>query len=172
MAEERPRLAIVVAVAENGVIGDDNRLIWRLKSDMKHFRALTMGRPMIMGRKTFESIGKPLPGRETIVMTRDPAFAAPGVRVARDFASALAEGARCAAAMGSDRVIIAGGAEIYRLALPVADEIHVTEVVASPAGDAHFPAVDPAAFRETAREHHPAGPDDDHAFSFVTYLRR
>lgn len=164
-------VVIVVAAAENGVIGNENRLIWRLKTDLRHFRTLTLGRPLVMGRKTFDSIGMPLPGRETIVLTRDPSFRAPGVAVAHDLHGAIALGREIADRLGADSVVIAGGDQIYRLALPVTDRIHLTRVHASPPGDAFFPRVDPALFREVRREDHPAGPDDEHAFSVVDYVR-
>lgn len=164
-------VVIVVAAAENGVIGHENRLLWRLKTDLRHFRTLTLGRPLVMGRKTFDSIGKPLPGRETIVLTRDASFRAQGVAVARDLHGAIALGREIADRLGTDSVVIAGGDQIYRLALPVTDRIHLTRVHASPPGDAFFPQVDPAQFREVRREDHPAGPDDEHAFSVVDYVR-
>ncbi|MCP8937204.1 dihydrofolate reductase [Alsobacter sp. SYSU M60028] len=165
-------VALVVAVAENGVIGRDNGLIWRLKTDLRHFRALTLGRPVVMGRKTFDSIGKPLPGRETIVLTRDAGFAAPGVTVARSLDEALALGQKIGERLGADSVTVAGGAQVYAQAMPFADRLNVTLVHASPEGDALFPKVDPAVFSVVRREDHPAGPDDEHAFSFVDYERR
>jgi dihydrofolate reductase len=165
-------IVIVVAAADNGVIGRDNGLVWRLKTDLRRFRGLTLGRPLVMGRKTFESIGKPLPGRETIVLTRDTSFRPAGVAVAHDLAEALALGQEVAARLGSDSVVIGGGDQVYRQALPVTDRIHLTEVHVSPEGDALFPPVDRAVFGETAREDHAAGPDDEHAFSFVDLVRR
>jgi dihydrofolate reductase len=165
-------LIIVAAVADNGVIGRDNKLIWRLKTDLRRYRDLTLGKPMIMGRKTYESIGRPLPGRETIVLTRDPQFSAEGVHVARDWDEAVAMGDGLAERMGAEGVVVAGGAEIYRLALPRAAKIHLTEVHALPEGDALFPAFDRAAFREVARRSHPAGPDDEHPFTFIDLERR
>jgi dihydrofolate reductase len=165
-------LLIVVAVAENGVIGRDNRLLWRLRSDLRRFRELTWGKPMIMGRKTFQSIGKPLPGRETIVLTRDPSFGAEGVSVARSWEEAVRKGRERAAAMSADAVAIAGGAEIYELALPEVSRIYLTEVRASPEGDAVFPPIDRSAFREVRRVERSAGPDDEHAFAFVDLERR
>ena len=108
-------VVIVVAAAENGVIGRDNQLIWRLKTDLRHFRELTLGRPLIMGRKTFQSIGKPLPGRETIVLTRDPAFRHEGVAVAHTMDAALARGQDIGLRMGADSVVVAGGAQVYAL---------------------------------------------------------
>jgi dihydrofolate reductase len=164
-------LAIVVAVAENGVIGSGNAMPWRLRTDLKRFRSLTMGRPILMGRKTFVSIGKPLPGRRTIVLTRDETFEADGVEVAHTLEDALALGDSIAAEMGSDALMCVGGAEIYALLLPGAQRLHVTEVKARPEGDAFFPPIDPATFREISRAPHPAGPEDDHAFEFVDYVR-
>jgi dihydrofolate reductase len=165
-------LTIVAALAENGVIGRDNALIWRLRSDMRRFRALTMGRPMIMGRKTYQSIGKPLPGRETVVLTRDPAFAAEGVHVAHDLDGAIAMAQLLADRMGADAVPICGGAEIYALALPLAERLHLTLVHAAPEGDAVFPVYEAEAFAETLRESHPAGPEDEHPFTFLDLERR
>ena len=165
-------LVIVVAVAENGVIGHDNRLLWHIRSDLRRFRDLTWGKPMIMGRRTFESIGKPLPGRETVVLTRDPAFAAEGVHVARSWEEAVATAERLAGAMGAEAVAVVGGAEIYALALPLADRIHLTEVHAAPEGETRFPPFDRAAFRERGRKRHPAGPNDEHPFTTVDLERR
>lgn len=165
-------LIIVVAVADNGVIGNHNKLVWRLKTDLRRYRELTLGKPMIMGRKTYESIGRPLPGRETIVLTRDPGFSAEGVHVARDWDEAVAMGEELAERMGADAITVAGGAEIYQLALPQAARIHLTEVHAVPPGDTVFPAFDRAAFREVARRDHPAGPDDEHPFTFIDLERR
>ncbi|AMJ60604.1 dihydrofolate reductase [Bosea sp. PAMC 26642] len=165
-------LVIVAAVADNGIIGDDNRLIWRLKTDMRRFRSLTLGRPVLMGRKTYLSIGKPLPGRETIVLTRDQSFAAEGVHVAHGLDEAIAAGQRLGAAMGADTVVVAGGTDLYRQALPRADRLELTFVHATPDGDAVFPDWDKGAFEEMSRETHPRGPDDEHPFSFATFRRR
>ena len=165
-------LILVVAVAENGVIGRDNHLLWRLRTDLKRFRDLTMGKPMIMGRKTFQSIGKPLPGRETIVLTRDPGFATQGAHVARSWEEALAQGLSLADRMGANAVAIAGGAEIYALALPHVQTIYLTQVHAAPEGDAVFPAFDRSLFRETYRADHPKGADNEHPFTFIDLERR
>ena len=165
-------LVLVVALADNGVIGRDNRLLWRLKTDLRRFRDLTWGKPMIMGRKTFESIGKPLPGRETVVLTRNPGFQADGVHVARSWDEAVAPGRSLAERMKADSVAVVGGAEIYALALPEVVRMHLTEVHAAPEGDAVFPDFDRSAFREVARRDHPAGPDDEHAFTFLDLERR
>lgn len=165
-------VVLIAAIADNGVIGDGNRLIWRLKTDLRRFRNLTLGRPVLMGRKTFLSIGKPLPGRETIVLTRDPAFKAEGVHVAHSLEEGLAEGQRLGAAMAADSVVVAGGAEIYAQALPIADRLELTLVHAEPEGDAVFPEWGRAAFDLAGRESHPASADDEHAFTFATYRRR
>jgi dihydrofolate reductase len=165
-------LVLVAAIADNGVIGDDNRLIWRLKTDMKRFRRMTTGCPILMGRKTWLSIGKPLPGRETLVLTRDPDFAAEGVHVAHSLDAAIALARRLGSAMGAHSIIIGGGTEIYAQALPLADRLELTFVHAAPDGDASFPPWPKADFVETAREEHPRGPDDEHPFSFATFRRR
>ncbi|NBJ11947.1 dihydrofolate reductase [Microvirga arsenatis] len=165
-------LILVVAMAENGVIGRDNRLLWRLKTDLGRFRRLTMGKPMIMGRKTFQSIGKPLPGRETVVLTRDKGFAAEGVHVAHAWEEAMARGQELASRMGADAIAVAGGAEIYAMALPHVRNLYLTEVQAAPKGDAVFPAFDRSQFREVRRESHPKGPDDEHPFTFIDLERR
>ncbi|MBF9233555.1 dihydrofolate reductase [Microvirga alba] len=165
-------LILVVAVADNGVIGRDNQLLWRLKTDLRRFRELTWGKPMIMGRKTFESIGRPLPGRETIVLTRDPAFSAEGVNVARTWDEAVAQGAALAAKMGADAIVVAGGSEIYALGLPHVQKIYLTEVHAAPEGDAVFPAYDRSRFREVGRTDHAKGADNEHAFTFIDLERR
>ena len=165
-------LTVVAAVADNGVIGRDNRLIWRLRSDLKRFRALTWGKPLLMGRKTFESIGRPLPGRETVVLTRDPAFAPPGVQVSHEWEGARARAAELGTGMGVAEIMVVGGAEIYALAMPEVLRLHLTLVRAEPAGDVLFPAFDRSAFRELGREDHPAGADDEHAFTFLDLERR
>ena len=165
-------LLLVAAVARNGVIGADNRLLWRLPSDMKRFKALTMGMPLVMGRKTFESIGRPLPGRETIVVTRDPAFAAEGVHVAHDLSAALALAQDRATATGAGAVVIAGGGEIYARSIALADRLAITEVALAPDGDARFPPIDPAHWREVRRDPGVRGPKDEADFCFVDYQRR
>jgi dihydrofolate reductase len=169
--QTRP-LALVAAVADNGVIGRGNKLIWRLKSDLRRFRDLTWGKPMLMGRKTYQSIGRPLPGRETLVLTRDSAFAAKGVHVAHGWDEAVAEAAGLANDMGASEIAVVGGAEIYALALPHARRLYLTQVHAAPEGDAFFPPFDRSAFRELRRKDFPAGPDDEHPFTFVDLERR
>ena len=165
-------IVILVAVADNGVIGRDNALIWRLRSDLQRFKALTLGRPMVMGRKTYQSIGKPLPGRETIVVTRDAAFQPDGVLIASDLTSALALAQQRAALSGADSVPVVGGGEIYRQALPLADMIRLTRVHACPEGDVTFPDPDLTQFEEIAREAHKAGEFDQYPFTFIDYCRK
>lgn len=164
-------IAIVVAVAENGVIGRDGGLPWRLGTDLARFKALTWGRPMIMGRRCWESIGRPLPGRETVVLTRRPGYAPPGVTVAGDWTAAKAVASELAERMGSAGIAVVGGAEIYRLALPEAAQLHLTRVHAAPMGDVLFPSFAVAEWRETGRERHPAGPRDEHPFTFIDLVR-
>jgi dihydrofolate reductase len=164
-------LALVVAMAENRVIGRDNGLIWRIKSDLKYFKANTIGRPVIMGRKTFVSIGRPLPGRENIVLTRDAGFAVPGVHAVHTMEAALDLANRLAPALGASEIAVAGGADIYAQLLPQASRIVLTLVHATPEGDAFFPAFEHMGFKEIFREAHQAGPDDQYSFTYVTYER-
>lgn len=167
-----PELVLIAAQAKNRVIGDDNRLIWRLKSDLKHFRALTMGHPVILGRKTFDSIGKPLPGRAMIVLTRDRGWQWEGVRVAHAPEEALAMGAEESERLGAKAVFVAGGGEIYRLFLPRANRLDITDVALEPAGDATFPAIDPAIWSVAKEQSFTKSGDDEADFRFRTYLRR
>jgi dihydrofolate reductase len=162
---------LVAAVAENGVIGRDNALPWRLKSDMRRFRARTWGKPVVMGRKTFQSMGKPLAGRTNIVVSRDRGFSAPGVVVAPDLRAALESARGDALRRGADEIVVIGGAEIYAQTLPVADRLDLTLVKTRPDGNSCFPAIDPQAWRETERSEHKAGPEDAADFAFVAYER-
>jgi dihydrofolate reductase len=164
-------IIIVAAVAENGVIGRDNALPWRLKSDMAHFRELTMGKPVVLGRKTFASIGKPLPGRTTIVISHNDNFSAPGIVVAPSCEAALATARGDALRRNAGAIIVAGGADIYAQALPLATRLVITQVHKRVDGDARFPAIDSKLWRESARSEHNLGPQDDAAFAFVTYER-
>jgi dihydrofolate reductase len=164
-------LLIVAAVARNGVVGADNRLLWRLSSDLKHFKALTLGKPLVMGRKTFQSIGRLLPGRETIVVTRDPGFGAEGVLVAHGLDAALALAEARAEARAADAIVIAGGAELYAQTIGRADRLVITEVALAPEGDAVFPRIDPSLWREVGREPGVRGPNDEADFAFVEYER-
>ena len=165
-------IVFVVAIAENGVIGAGGAMPWRLKSDMAHFKALTIGRPVVMGRKTFASIGRPLPGRTNIVVTRDAAFRAAGVVVTHSFTDAKAVATGDALRRFATEIAVIGGAEIYAQWMDGADRLEVTEVHARPDGDTHFPAIDETAWEEVARVRNPAGPHDSADFSYVTYRRR
>ena len=168
-----PEITLVVARAKNGVIGRDNAMPWHLPADLKRFKAITVGKPVVMGRKTFESIGKPLPGRHNIVLTRQAGWTAEGVTVVPNLAEAVAAAGLDPRSRGD--VMIIGGAEIYALALPVATRIELTEVDAQPDGDTILPAFDPARWREVAREVHPpeVGPDGPRpGFAFVSLERR
>ena len=166
------RIALVVAVAENGVIGRDGQLPWRLPSDLKRFRKLTLGKPMVMGRKTYDSIGRPLDGRDTIVVTRQADFQRAGVHSAASIEDALALGQQLAAGRGVDEVMVIGGEEIFRLVLGQADRIYLTLVHATPAGDTRFDTPDPQTWRETAREPMPQGPHDQFPAEFIVLDRQ
>jgi dihydrofolate reductase len=166
-----PDIVLLAAVAENGVIGRGNTLPWRLKSDMAHFRSLTMGKPVVMGRKTYLSIGKPLAGRTTIVVSRDPAFAAPGIVVAPNLDSALTAARGDALRRNTGSIVVAGGADIYAQTLPLAAQLLITEVHKAVVGDARFPVIDRNIWRESARSEQKAAADDEIAFAFVTYER-
>ena len=162
-------VALVVAVAENNVIGRAGQLPWgRLPADLRHFKALTLGHPVVMGRKTYDSIGKALPGRPNLVVTRQAGWAAPGCEAASSVLGALNR----AAELDADVVCIIGGGEIYREALPAVDVVYLTEVHHSFEGDAYFPALSPTEWREENRERHEADVDHPYAFSFVTLRRR
>jgi dihydrofolate reductase len=166
-----PRIILVVAVAENGVIGRDNRLPWRIRSDLKFFRRVTMNKPVLMGRKTWLSIGKPLPGRTNIVVSRKPDFAAQGILVAPGMKQALQAARGDALRRSADAIAVIGGTEIFAQTMPVADRLILTLVHANPAGDTYFPAIDPAVWREAGRLPQPKGPDDDYGFTIVNYER-
>ncbi|MBV8972206.1 MAG: dihydrofolate reductase [Sphingomonadaceae bacterium] len=162
-------VTLVVARASNGVIGRDGGLPWHLPADLRHFKALTWAKPIVMGRRTFESIGRPLPGRHNIVLTREPGWTAEGVTVVSDLAEAIAAAAGQADARPETMII--GGAAVYAEALPLAGRVYLTEVHAEPEGDTLLPPFDPAIWAETARQDH-AADGDAPAFSFVTLERR
>ncbi len=166
-----PVVGLIAAVARNGAIGSHNALPWRLSSDLKRFKALTLGKPLVMGRKTYQSIGRPLPGRETIVVTREAGFAPEGVAVVHDLDAALRLAESRARVLGVDEVVVAGGGEIYAQTILRARRLHITEVDLAPEADAHFPPIDHAIWREVARERGQRGPRDDADFSFVEYER-
>lgn len=161
-----PFVSLIVAMAQNGVIGRDNTLPWRLPEDLKRFRAFTLGKPILMGRKTFESIGRPLPGRTNFVLTRDRGWSAAGVTVVHSVEAALAQ------AVGNEELVAIGGAEIYRLVLPFARRIYLTHVHADVPGDTFFPEFDAAQWADVECSVHPA--DERHAYpvTFMTLERR
>ena len=173
MSATRSELAIVLlaAVANNGVIGRDNALPWRLSTDLKRFKALTLGKPVVMGRKTYLSIGKPLPERTNIVITRDKNFRAQGVMVANSVDAALDMARAEARRQDAGEIMVIGGTEVFEQTMALADRLEITHVHAQPEGDVYFPAIDPKLWRETARSEQPAGPRDDASVSFVTYER-
>jgi len=171
-ADARPQIVLIVAVAENGVIGADGAMPWRLKSDMQRFKALTLDKPVVMGRKTFASIGRPLPRRTNIVVTRDKAFRAAGVVVTHSFADAMAVATGDALRRFATEIAIIGGVEIYAQWMGRADRLEITEVHARPDGDTRFAAIDPTDWEEVARVRNPAGPGDSADFSYVTFRRR
>jgi dihydrofolate reductase len=165
-----PLVSLIVAAASNGVIGRDDQMPWHLPEDLAHFKRLTLGHPVVMGRKTYASIraalGKPLPGRTNIVVTRQAGFAAPGCIVAASLDAAFAAAREAAA------IFVIGGAEIYRLALERADRVYLTRIDAAFEGDATFPALDPAVWREAERENHSPAGERTFAFAFLRYERR
>jgi len=165
-------LTLVAAIAENGVIGKANTLPWHLTSDLKRFRALTMGKPMIMGRKNFQSIGRPLPGRQTIVVTRDPSFTSDGIHIVHTIEDALVRASDSAAEMQADEIILAGGAELYAALIGHTDKMYITFVDLAPEGDVFFPAIDWSQWVEDNRERPTKNGKDDTTFSFVDYHRR
>ncbi len=165
-------IVLVAAVAENDVIGANGGMPWRLKSDLAHFRALTMGKPIVMGRKTWQSLGRPLPGRTSIVVTRDVHFIAPGALVVPSFEVALDAARKDAEARGTDEIMVIGGSDIFRAAMPLADRLEITHVHAVPEGDVKFPPIDPKIWREVSRRDHPAGPGDSASFTVSAYARR
>jgi len=161
-----PRIELVVAAARNGVIGRGNTLPWHLPEDLKHFKRLTLGRPILMGRRTWDSIGRPLPGRQNLVLTRDPQFQPAGATVVRSLAEATA------AAGAAEALMVIGGADLFELCLPLARVMHLTEIDAHVEGDVWFPRWRREDWRESSRDPHPA--DERHAFpyAFVTLERR
>lgn len=165
-------VALIVAVARNGVIGRNGDLPWRLSSDLKLFRRLTMGKPIIMGRRTWDTLHrKPLDGRDNIVVTRDRSFRPAGATVVHSIKDAIAAGRKAAAAGGAEEIMVIGGAEIYRAALPCAGRLYWTEVDADPEGDTHFPATDRSAWREVRREDIPRGAKDEYEARLVVLDR-
>ena len=165
------QLAVIVAAAENGVIGRNNALPWHISADLQYFKRVTLGKPVIMGRKTFESIGRPLPGRTNIVISRDPGYVAEGVRVVGSLEEARRLASDVALIDGAREAMVIGGAEIYRHALPLADRLYLTRVHAEVEGDTLLPAVDWTQWREVSRERHAAQAPNPFDYSFVVYER-
>ncbi len=161
---QTPILSVIAALARNRVIGVNNRLPWRLPEDLKHFKTLTMGHHIIMGRKTYESIGKPLPGRTTVIVTRDAAYRMEGCLTATSIDAAIA------ACAGDPEIFFVGGAQMYAQVLPRADRLYLTEIQADYAGDAWFPAFDRGEWEEMARDQRVS--PDGLGYDFVSYLRR
>jgi dihydrofolate reductase len=165
-------IVLIVAVAENGVIGAGGAIPWRLKSDQQRLKAITLNKPVVMGRKTFESLRRPLPGRTNIVVTRDPSYRANGAVVTTSFENARAIAHGDALRRFATEIAVIGGAEVYAQWMALADRLEITEVHARPEGDTHFAAIDVTAWEEVARVRNPAGPDDSVDFSYVTFRRR
>ncbi|MGZ5961728.1 MAG: dihydrofolate reductase [Rhizomicrobium sp.] len=166
------QIVLIAAVAENGVIGRAGGMPWRLKSDMRHFRALTFGKPVVMGRKTYLSLSiKPLPGRTNIVVSRDKDSSLPGVIVAPSLETALEAARGDALRRGVESIMVIGGADIYAQAMPLAQRLEITRVHLTADGDAAFPPIDPAVWRQSVCTEHPAGLDDDAPYEVATYIR-
>jgi dihydrofolate reductase len=166
------KIVLIAAVADNGVIGADGAIPWRLKTDLQRFKALTTGKPVVMGRKTFLSLRRPLPGRTNIVMTRDANFRGAGAVVTTSLDHALDVAKGEALRRFVTEIAVIGGAEIYAQWMDRAERLEITEVHASPAGDTRLGPIDKTVWNEVARAENPSGPDDSAAFSFVTYVRR
>jgi dihydrofolate reductase len=165
-------VVLIAAVADNGVIGSRGAIPWRLKTDQQRLKMMTMGKPVVMGRKTFVSLRRPLAGRTNIVVTRDADFRSPGAVVTTSFADARAVALGDALRRFAGEIAVIGGADIYAQWMNIADRLEITEVHARPEGDTHFAAIDAAGWEEVARVRNPAGPDDSADFSYVTYRRR
>ena len=167
------RLALIVAQGLNRVIGNDNKLPWYLPEDLRYFKEVTMGKPIIMGRKTFESIGKPLPGRLNIVITRDSNWSAEGVKVVSGLGDAIEVGEGQALIDGVEEAVIIGGAQIYAQSLSIVDRLYLTQVEAEPEGDAYFPEVDYSQWQELGRQSFPAGDQPNrYPYAFIVYDRK
>ncbi|MEO1066178.1 MAG: dihydrofolate reductase [Pseudomonadota bacterium] len=164
-------IAMIAAVAENGVIGADNAMPWRLSTDLKRFKSLTMGKPIIMGRKTYESVGKALPGRLNIVVSRSPAFAPDDAHVVHSLDQALDVARQGVARSGAEEIMVTGGGQIYRQAMADADRLYITHVSAMPDGDTVFPPIDMSVWHIVQEEKVPAGERDSAATVYRIYER-
>lgn len=165
------KLSVIVAVAENGVVGKNNALPWYLPEDLQYFKRTTLGKPIVMGRKTFESIGRPLPGRTNIVISSNPDYVAEGVTVVSSLPEALAFAGEVALIDGTEELMVIGGATIYAAAIPLADRLYVTEVHARVEGDAYLGEIDWGKWRESSRDYQSAEAPNPYDFSFVVYDR-
>lgn len=165
-------IAMIAAIGKNFVIGSEGQIPWRLPTDFAHFKRTTLGKPLIMGRKTFDSIGKPLPGRANLIVSRQAGYAPEGVVACHSLAEALEKAQAIAANDGASEVMIGGGAQIYREAMPLAHRLYITHVAASPEGDAVFPPIYPAVWEVTHRHDIAAGEKDSADFTVLTYDRR
>jgi len=165
------RMSMIVAMAENRVIGKDNAMPWHISSDLKYFKSTTMGKPVVMGRKTFQSIGKALPGRVNIVITRDTSFTADNVITAHSLEMACDVAANMAMTKGLDEYMVIGGAQIYELAMPQADRLYLTRIKGEVDGDAFFPEIDETQWIEYAAESFKAAEKDSHDYSFIVLDR-
>ena len=159
----KPVISLVAAMAKNRVIGKDNQMPWHLPADLKHFKAVTMGKPIIMGRKTYESIGRPLPGRQNIVISRDPNYQLPGCDTATSFNAALE------LIKQQNEIMVVGGGQLYRETLPLANKLYLTFIDLSVEGDTQFPAYEHLSLRETKRESHQADENNPYNYTFVDY---
>jgi dihydrofolate reductase len=165
------KLSVIVAVAENGVVGRNNALPWHISADLQYFKRTTLGKPIVMGRKTYESIGRPLPGRTNIVISSNPTFKPEGVSVVSSLPDALELAREIALIDGTDELMVIGGATIYEAAVPLADRLYVTEIHAEVAGDAYLSPLDWDNWVESSRERHAAIEPNTYDFSFVVYER-
>lgn len=166
-ARPQPEISLVAAVADNGVIGAEGKMPWHLPADLAHFKQLTLGKPVLMGRLTWESIGRPLPGRRNLVLSRDPAWCADGA----DRVGSLDEALRVTRESGAGELMVIGGAEVYRQALPRATRIYMTRVHAEPWGDTQFPELDPDAWQEVSRRERLSDERNQCDLTFVTLVR-
>ncbi len=165
-------IVLVAAIGDNDVIGREGQLPWRLKSDLQHFRKVTLNRPVLMGRKTYESIGKPLKDRTNILLTKDLGLVAPGCVLATSLEAGLGFARQDAERRGVDEIMVIGGSDVFAATMPRAARLEITHVHASPEGDVRFPRIDPAVWQETSRQEVKAGPDDDADFAVAVYVRR
>jgi len=166
------KIILVAAIGENNVIGRDGKLPWKISSDLQYFRALTLNKPIVMGRKTFEAIGHALDQRTNIVVTRDLSLRAPGAILAMSIDAALATARDNAKKRGVDEIMVIGGSDIFAAVMPFADRLEITHVHAAPEGDTFFPDIDPAMWQEVSRREVTAGPKDSANFAVATYVRR